>query len=187
MIPLEKSLIALLAAAILTVGCSRANPPPQAAVPTEPTLTIPAKTDPAQTPVPKPLEQIVRQQWTPNSPEARAQAFYDWYMNYARSKGNVTADGAYRNSEYLYPEWIAKVDAKIKEWKETNQPGFDPFACAQDFADEVIAGPADIVGTEAALMAYHGRWGGPKVWSEMEIYLTMYNNQWRIVRIVCRR
>ena len=53
--------------------------------------------------------------------------------------------------------------------------------------EQVIAGPADIVGTEAALMAYHGPWGGPKVWSEMEIYLTMYNNQWRIVRIVCRR
>ncbi|MFZ5824098.1 MAG: hypothetical protein ACOY94_07210 [Bacillota bacterium] len=187
----EKFLIALLAAAILPAGCGQASParlaPEPSPVKSETAKPEPAKTEPAPVPVPRPPEKIARQSWTAGSPEARAQAFYDWYMDYAKTRGNVVVDEAYRNSHYLHPEWVARVDAKVKEWREARQPGLDPFLCAQNVGDELIAGPADIAGTEAALMAYHGPWGGPKTWSAMEVYLTMYGDQWRITRIVCRR
>ncbi|MFZ5816338.1 MAG: hypothetical protein ACOY93_13745 [Bacillota bacterium] len=202
MTPSAKLLATLLAVAVLLAGCGRtASPPPpggppqtqaQAPARTEPGMAQPitaqpSTTQPVPAPVPKPLEPVVRQQWLPGTPEALAQGFFDWYMNQSKTQGSPIADGTYRNADDLHPGWIATVEAKLKEWRETHQPGLDLFLCAQNIADGVIVGPADIVGTEAALMAYHGPWDGEKRWSEMEVYLIRTGDRWKITRIHCRR
>jgi hypothetical protein len=77
------------------------------------------------------------------TPEGMTNAFYTWYLGYIddRAPGefnNPLTDRAYRESQFLSPDFIASVDEMLA--KET-LGGFDPFLLAQDIPSDFSVDP----------------------------------------------
>lgn len=83
-------------------------------------------------------------------PGQTVQAFYDWYLDYARSTGNVMADKAYHDSPYLTPEYVQRVDDLIASF---DKGGYDPFLQAQDIPEFVTVEEETVTGDKAVVMA----------------------------------
>ncbi len=86
-------------------------------------------------------------------PTQVTQAYYDWYLSYLgdRATGelhNPLVDGAYKDSPYLSPAFMAEVEQTVAGF---DKGGFDPFLCAQDIPTSVTAGEAVIEGSEATV------------------------------------
>jgi hypothetical protein len=86
-------------------------------------------------------------------PETVVNRFYETYLDAVRSgegPGNVLAEGGYREMAGLHPDWVAQVDALLKQFAESERPGgYDPFVMAQDVPEAIFTEPAVIDGETA--------------------------------------
>jgi len=71
----------------------------------------------------------------PQTPDAVVMAFYNWYLDYAAAS-NPLVDKAYHDSPYLTADFANHVDEIIAGF---DRGGYDPFLCAQDVPDYVMA------------------------------------------------
>jgi len=120
------------------------------------------------TPVPAPPEQVVRD-------------FYAWYLGYSGNGStgefrNPLVDKAYRRSDALTQDFIARLDAF------TAQPMmFDPILCAQDVPASVSTTAADVSGATAIVRvetSFAGR-------HAFDVRLTQEGGAWKIAEVIC--
>ena len=111
------------------------------------------------------------------APEATVSSFYDWYLSYLQDQGDPLADGAYRDSEYLDPGFVAQID-KIAA---SSAPGAnDPFFCAQSAPSQVDVGPAEVAGGQARVPV-QASLDSPR----FQVVLAPDNGRWLITGIEC--
>lgn len=121
----------------------------------------------------------------PESPEAAALAFYEWYLDYAGydeeadTMQNPLVDGAYRDSAYLSADLVARMDALLAEG-----PGYDPFLCAQDIPAHVAV-EAIVAGEEAASVLVRLFFGGNPQSHNLMADMIREEGAWRIDAITC--
>ncbi len=118
------------------------------------------------------------------SPDQVVEGYYRWYFDYARGTGNPLVDRAYRDSDYLTPALVEKVDGIIDSF---TGGGYDPFLCAQDIPGQVEADKAVVVGSEATIVV-HMIWNpGTEAESvhDLTVVLRQVDGQWRIDNILC--
>jgi hypothetical protein len=115
-------------------------------------------------------------------PAARVRAFYTWYLGYIgdRSDGtfrNPLVDGAYQNSSFLSPDFIAEVDEALASFE---QGGFDPFLLAQDIPQgfEVAPGPAE--NTALVTFYFYDQEGQPYGQWQAQVTLEQGQGRWLI-------
>ena len=82
------------------------------------------------------------------TPEQVTQAFYDAYLQAARSRNSPLSDGAYKALPGLDAEFAREIERGLTTF---GQGGFDPFLCAQDIPGEVTLGQATTDGDEAVV------------------------------------
>ncbi len=107
------------------------------------------------------------------SPQETVSAFYSWYTTV---EGSPLGARAYRDSDYLSPEFIQEID-ELADSFESGLGGFDPFICAQD-------APAEITVLEAE--------GTPEMtrvtvqaWAPIYVDVKLIDWEWKIVAIHC--
>jgi hypothetical protein len=120
----------------------------------------------------------------PTTPGQAVQAFYGWYIWYTREMGSPLADGAYRSSKYLTPQFIEKVDGIIISF---DKGGYDPFLCAQDIPGKFTIGEMVASGGMASVALN-------KIWhlgteyetvSHALIKLRQIDERWLIDDVLC--
>lgn len=115
------------------------------------------------------------------SPASIVESFYNWYLG---GQGSVLAERSYRQSEFLTPLFVQKVDGILDSF---TQGGYDPFLCAQDIPGQVTADPAVIAGGEAKIVA-HLAWNPGSEYEmvrDLTILLRQVDGQWRIDNVLC--
>jgi hypothetical protein len=117
----------------------------------------------------------------PSDPAAVVDGFYRWYVDYP---GSPLADGAYRASEHLAPEFVAQVDALIASF---DKEGYDPFLCAQDVPGDLVVRKASVAG-EAASVVLQQTWNPGTEYAftrEVTVSLELVDGDWKIAGVVC--
>lgn len=109
------------------------------------------------------------------TPQQTVQAFYDWYLDYSQTKGNVIVDKAYHDSPYLTQEYVQSVDDLIASF---DKGGFDPFLQAQDIPEFVAVQDETITGDRAVVLASTSFEG-----QELLVDLVLVDGVWRINHI----
>lgn len=108
------------------------------------------------------------------SPEQVTQDFYTWYIGYAQT-ANPLVDKAYRNSEALTRDFVARLD------EFTAGPMmFDPLLCAQDVPASVSAADAEVTGATATVHVTTSFAG-----HAFDVRLTQEGNAWKIAEVIC--
>lgn len=108
------------------------------------------------------------------SPEQVTQDFYAWYIGYAQ-KANPLVDKAYRNSDALTQDFVARLD------EFTAQPMmFDPLLCAQDAPDTVTTTATEVSGAAATVHVATSFAG-----HAFDVRLTQVGGAWKIAEVVC--
>lgn len=108
------------------------------------------------------------------SPEQVTQDFYAWYIGYAQT-ANPLVDKAYRNSQALTRDFIARLD------EFTAGPMmFDPLLCAQDAPASVSATETEVTGATAAVHVTTSFAG-----HAFDVRLTQEGNAWKIAEVIC--
>ncbi len=123
----------------------------------------------------------------PESPEAVAEAFYTWYLDYTRPDpqtgefDNPLVDGAYRESPYLSQALIERVEAMADE-----EMGFmaDPFLCAQDTPERVAVELIE-AGEETASVLVQTYFGFNPLPHNLTAHLVRTEGAWQIDAITC--
>jgi hypothetical protein len=116
-------------------------------------------------------------------PEDTVKDFYRWYTHY---NGNVMVDGVYRDSAYLMPEVVQKVDDILASF---THGGYDPFLCAQDIPQAFEVGRAVVDGDEATVTA-HGIWNPDTEYvnrNDILVKLVKVDGVWKISDLSCPR
>lgn len=108
------------------------------------------------------------------APDQVVQEFYTWYIAYAQT-ANPLVDKAYRSSEALSQDFIARMD------EFTSQPMmFDPILCAQDVPVSIsTAKPA--VARSTATVHVETSFAG----HAFDVELAKDGNTWKITDVVC--
>ena len=120
----------------------------------------------------------------PTTPGQAVQAFYGWYIWYAREVGSPLADGAYRSSEYLTPQLIQRVDGIIASF---DKGGYDPFLCTQDIPGKFTIGQVDITG-ETASVELNEIWNPGTEYETVShalVKLRQIDERWLINDVLC--
>lgn len=108
------------------------------------------------------------------SPDQVTQDFYAWYIGYAQ-KANPLVDKAYRNSEALTRDFVARLD------EFTAGPMmFDPLLCAQDVPTSVSATATQVTGATATVHVETSFAG-----HAFDVRLTQVGGAWKIAEVVC--
>jgi hypothetical protein len=95
-------------------------------------------------------------------------------------------DGAYRDSEYLTPEYVGKVDGIIASF-DPRGGAYDPFLCAQDVPGEMrfeTLSQSD----DTAQVVVHEAWNPGTEYemvTDVTAALNYQNGEWKIADIVC--
>jgi hypothetical protein len=107
-------------------------------------------------------------------PDQVVQDFYAWYIGYAET-ANPLVDKAYRSSEALSQDFIARMD------EFTSRPMmFDPILCAQDVPASIsTAKPA--VARSTATVHVETSFAG----HAFDVELAKDGNTWKITDVVC--
>jgi hypothetical protein len=115
-------------------------------------------------------------------PETVVNRFYESYLAAVRSgegPGSVLAEGGYREMAGLHPDWVAQVDALLRQFAESERPGgYDPFLMAQDVPEAIFTEPA-IVDGETAYVPVTSSFAGHR----FLVTLTRIDGAWLIRRI----
>jgi hypothetical protein len=109
------------------------------------------------------------------------EAFYNWYVGYP---GNVMAEGVYRSSEVLTPEFVQEIDELIASFE---YGGYDPFLCAQDIPGDMVFDEAAVSGDEATVVV-HEIWNPDTEFEQirdLEVTLERVDGIWLIDNITC--
>lgn len=115
-------------------------------------------------------------------PEAVAEGFYDWYLDYNAQEGaNAMVDGAYRDRSELTEGLVAEVDAMIAN---REMGGGDPFLCAQDIPGRLSVGEVDVAG-DAATITMDALYAGNPMASHFDVVLERPAGTWQIADTVC--
>jgi hypothetical protein len=127
-----------------------------------------------------------RSEVTADAPAEVAEAFYQWYTDYARPDEageirNPMTDGAYRDSEFLAPVFVEQVD-DILSAREMG--GGDPFLCAQDVPMRYQVGEAEIRG-DGATVPVTTFWTGNPMASRFMVELGQIEGRWMITHVTC--
>jgi hypothetical protein len=117
------------------------------------------------------------------TPEEVTQDFYTWYLEYFGDPGAGTfrsplADKSYQNSEYLTPSFVGHIDEVLAGFG--NQGGYDPFLCAQDIPQEVLADGTFWHGEQASVLL---RTSFPNHFMTVDLYKNRWT--WQIGNITC--
>ncbi len=108
------------------------------------------------------------------APEQVTQDFYTWYIGYAAT-ANPLVDKAYRNSDALTQDFIARLDAF------TAQPMMsDPILCAQDVPSSVSATVGTVAGNTAVVQVETSFAG-----HAFEVRLAQEGDAWKIADVIC--
>ncbi len=84
-------------------------------------------------------------------PDQVAAQFYDWYIE-EQAPGemrNRLSDRSYRQSEFLTPGMVAKVDRLTAS---LDGGGYDPFLCAQDIPSSLTFSKPTVAGDRATVV-----------------------------------
>ena len=112
---------------------------------------------------------------TPEQPPAQVtQDFYAWYIGYAQ-KANPLVDKAYRHSEALTPDFIARLDEFT-----AGQMMFDPILCAQDVPSSVATTATEVTGATATVHVETSFAG-----HALDVKLARQGHAWQIADVVC--
>jgi hypothetical protein len=117
-----------------------------------------------------------------DTPQAVVERFYGWYHEYmgdpwSEDWRNPLADGAYRDSEYLTPGFVARVDGMEPRM-------FDPFLCAQDVPGRYEVGEAEVRG-DTANVPVTTFWTGNPMASRFTVELGRVDGEWRMTGVAC--
>jgi hypothetical protein len=84
-------------------------------------------------------------------PEQVVTGFYDWYLGAIdlQAGRNPLVDRAYRSSQFLSEDFVARVDDLLDSFE---RGGYDPFLLAQDVPTEVEVGEAVVSGDIAQVL-----------------------------------
>jgi len=108
------------------------------------------------------------------APDQVTRDFYAWYLSYAE-KANPLVDKAYRASDALSSEFVARLDEFT-----AGEMDFDPILCAQDApASVTVAAPA-ISGATATVRVETSFAG-----HSFEVRLAQQAGAWKITEVVC--
>jgi hypothetical protein len=113
------------------------------------------------------------------APEEVVATFYEWYLDFigeGESRQNPLVERAYRSSEHLSGEFVAKVDELLASSEGIR---FDPFLLAQDVPVKVEVGEAVLAGDRASVEV-EMFWGGNPSPSERVVTLEMVDGEWKI-------
>lgn len=125
---------------------------------------------------------ICRENFTP---EGVVRNFYQWYLDYGRTAGtgdfgDPLLDGAYRDYEYLEPDFVQAVDALVEEMT----PGApDPFLGTQD-RPVGISVDAVSAGETAATVMVHSFFPGNRERHHLLAELSRREDSWVISNII---
>ncbi len=110
----------------------------------------------------------------PAAPEQVVRDFYAWYIGYAAT-ANPLVDKAYRSSDALTQDFIARLDAF------TAQPMmFDPILCAQDVPSGITTTAADVTGATATVRVETSFAG-----HAFAVRLAQEGGAWKIADVIC--
>lgn len=118
------------------------------------------------------------------SPEEVVEGFYGSYIGYAMTQGNPLVDRFYRDSDYLSPAFVAKVDGILDGGAR-----YDPILCAQDVPAAYTVDPAEVQGEEAEVR-FHGTWNAGTEYessNEVIVLLRLIEGAWKIDGIICEQ
>jgi len=109
-------------------------------------------------------------------PEEVVEAFYHWYLGYP---GNVLAERAYRDSEYLSQEFVVEVDELLDSF---SMGAYDPFLMAQDIPTAITVQDVSLDETQATVTVQQDWSGGYQ--RELKIELQLIDDQWLISGVI---
>lgn len=112
-----------------------------------------------------------------NTPDGSVNAFYSWYLWYAKNIGNPLIDEAYHGNEYLSEGFVQKIDEMIESF---DQGGYDPFICAQDIPDSISVGSMDVAGDTVQVSVSTSFEN-----HQFNVLLWEVNDRWVITDVVC--
>ncbi|MCW5850086.1 MAG: DUF3828 domain-containing protein [Anaerolineae bacterium] len=110
---------------------------------------------------------------TAETPQAVVNAFYTWYLSY---QGNPLVDHIYRNSAYVAPGFVQKVDSIVA----STPGGYDPILCAQarpaQFTTELLnlQPPQSLVGVRTNIPGH-----------SFQVALNTMGGNWKISDVTC--
>ncbi|MFO7634218.1 MAG: DUF3828 domain-containing protein [Caldilinea sp.] len=108
------------------------------------------------------------------APDRVVHNFFTWYIEYAQ-QSNPLVDKAYRSSNALSPEFVARLDEFT-----SGQMMFDPILCAQDVPERITTAAPVISGSSATVkvetsFASHS----------FDVRLAREGSSWKIADVVC--
>jgi hypothetical protein len=114
-------------------------------------------------------------------PATVVEAFYKWLIGYP---GNAAADRAYRSSEYVTAEFVARIDTTLESM---GPGGADPFLCAQDIPQSFSIGDVTVAGKSASVVLREAWNPGTsyEITRDLTVTLRLVDGHWRIDRIAC--
>lgn len=112
-----------------------------------------------------------------DTPDGSVNAFYCWYLWYAKEIGNPLIEKAYHGNEYLIEGFVQKVDEIVESF---DQGGYDPFLCAQGVPDSISVGSMDVAGNTARVSVSTSFEN-----HQFTVLLWKVNDHWEITDVVC--
>ncbi|NLF01469.1 MAG: DUF3828 domain-containing protein [Anaerolineales bacterium] len=115
-------------------------------------------------------------------PGVVVESFYKWYLAYP---GNVSAERAYRSSEYVTEGFIQVMDQTLGA--EGSFIPADPIICAQDFPQSFTLGETRVTGRDATVVLREAWNAGTRfeMAHDLTIALRLVDGAWKIDRIAC--
>lgn len=115
-------------------------------------------------------------------PGVVVESFYKWYLAYP---GNVSAERAYRSSEYVTEDFVQHMDQTLGA-----DGGFipaDPIICAQDFPQSFTLIDTRVTGQNATVVLREAWNAGTRfeMAHHLTIALLLVDGAWKIDRIAC--
>jgi hypothetical protein len=120
------------------------------------------------------------------TPDGVVQSFYDGYLAHGHPDAaghvqNALADGVYRTSAILAPEFIAHIDAN-RLIPASGSP--DPFVCTQDLPDHVSADAMRVTDDQAIVMV-HAFFANAPTPKDLLVTLRLGGMSWQITAVQC--
>lgn len=119
----------------------------------------------------------------PASPTEVVEAFFAWYLDYigqGEVRRNPLVDGAYRQSEFLSPAFVEKVDETLAGMEGG---GYDPILMAQDIPTAIEVVDSSEQGDDATVMVERTFAGNPEAYP-LQVELQRQGGAWLITAIV---
>jgi hypothetical protein len=112
-----------------------------------------------------------------DTPEGSVNAFYSWYLWYAKYIGNPLIEKAYHGNEYLSEGFVEKIDEMSESF---DQGVYDPFICAQDVPESISVGNMDVAGNTAQVSVSTSFEN-----HQFTVLLWKVNDRWEITDVAC--